>query len=169
MPRALSSHLSTSVAAISTQPRYLVELGTLRLTDGNTTTWNGHTWTSYPGMIVSFGEAGLSGQQSGSLVFPNHDLAISALVFSGDAADLPVSIWGVYGDGPHGVNDAALLATSFLDGASLVGNQAELQFGGASADGQTFPKLRVLPPTFKYLLPAGTEIWVGGIVIRIES
>ena len=166
---ALNAHLAASIALATTEPWHLVQAGDLRLTDGPTTTWAGSTWLAYPGLVVEGEGMDGSGQSSGVVRLPNHDGAISGLVFAGGATDIPLRVWTVYGDGPHALTDAVLLTDGLLDGASIVGVNAELEYTGIGGDARLLPRLRVSPPTFNFLPAEGTVLRWADTEITLEG
>lgn len=169
MGRSLSLHLDTATQALTTEPWHLVQLDTLRLTDGPTTTWAGETWLGYDGLQVDGQGQDGSGHVAGTIRLPNHDGAISGLVFAGQADDDVCRVWQVYGPGPHGINDAALLADGVIDDARLDGTWAELRYVAVGADARQLPRLRIAPPTFNHLPADGAVIEWAGMRITLEG
>jgi hypothetical protein len=169
MSRSLSAHLDTATTATTTEPWHLVQIGTLRLTDGPTTTWGGYTWLGYAGVSVDGQGSDGTGQHRGIVTLPNHDGAIGGMVLAGGADDVVCGIWQVYGPGPHAASDAALLVDGVVDDARLVGEWAELSYVSLGADARQLPRLRIAPPTFNHLLPEGTVLEWGGMQITVEG
>lgn len=167
----LSTATAAAVAAPSTAPRYLMLIEStpaLRLTNGATCTWGGHTWTASAFFVDSI-EALPSGGTRGTLQFLNHDLAFGALVLTG-AADLPVTIWAVYGDGPHAADDPVLELTGAIDEAEIVGvTRVRMTIEATASEYSHLPRHRVAPPVFNHLPPAGTTFTWGGETYELVS
>lgn len=166
MSRTLSTHVAGAVAAPVTEPWHLVQVGALRLTDGPTTLWQGHWWQSLPGLEVAGIRADGSGLTRATLRIPNHGGLGAGLLFAAGGEDTPVTVWQVYGPGPHADTDAEILAEAVLDGGEAEGEWAEIALASADADSREMPRWRVAPPVFNHLPPAGTRIeWAGEVLI----
>ena len=118
MSRDLSTHVADAVSAPVTEPWHLVRIGSdVRVTDGPTTTWGGETWQALPGLEVTGLSADGSGLTRATLRVPSHTGLGLGLLFAG-VDDTPVTVWLVYGPGPHGEDDAALLGEAVIDGGT---------------------------------------------------
>jgi hypothetical protein len=169
MSRALSAHLSSSTSGTTTEPWHLVQIGTLRLTDGPSTSWDGYTWVSYDGLSVDDHGSDGSGRQQGRITLPNHDGAISGLVFAGGADDVPCLVWQVYGPGPHAAGDSVLLVDGVINDVHQAGAWVEMSYVSLGADARQLPRLRIAPPTFNHVPADGTVLEWGGMRITVEG
>ncbi|AUN95870.1 hypothetical protein [Pseudazoarcus pumilus] len=168
MSRTLSTATAAGTSTATTEPWWLVELDTLRLTDGPTTTWDGLAFQSLPGLEVTGLTIDASGFARGTLRLPDHNGTGTGLLLAAGDEDLPVRIWQVTGAGPHAPEDPVLIAECVLDGGTSDDGWAELALAPADADNREQPRWRVAPPIFNHLPAAGTRIEWGGEVLILE-
>lgn len=168
--RALSAHLAQASAAPTTEPWYLVAIGTVRLTDGPSTQWQGTTWQRVAGLEVFGLISTPTGFGAARLRVPSHNGLGTGLLLAAGGDDSPVAIYQVYGPGPHGADDAVLIAAGVLDGGVAEGEWAEFAVVPADADARELPRLIVAPPVFNSLPAPGTRIeWAGDVLVLEAS
>ena len=116
MPRTLSTRTETEIAKkAGSKPIWLVYIGygtPLRYSSGPTLTWNSQTWTAQD-LIVTVAPD----KNTGTLQIQNTDYVFGGKVVTDGIADVPITIYQLYGDSPYDSADAELL----FDG---VGGQA---------------------------------------------
>ena len=108
MPRNLSTRTETEIAKkVGSKPFWLVYIGfgtPLRYSSGATVTWNSLTWTAQD-LVVTVAPD----KNTGTLRIQNTDYVFGGLVLTNGIADVPITIYQLYGDAPYAVADAEVL------------------------------------------------------------
>jgi hypothetical protein len=167
MARTLPASVSTGIAAAVTAPGYLIEIATdppLRYSTRGALTYGG---LAYAGGAAVTSLTVSGAQTAATLVLPNADGAIGALILRGTLIDVPISIAAIYGDAP---TERVVVFVGVLDAASEIGLLAcTLTLMDARDAIAALPWLMIGPPLANHLRrPGETVVW-GGVTYVLES
>lgn len=172
MTRTVSSVVAVAVAQDATKPIYLIRMGwdvqspdverRIATWDQNIS-WNSETWTASGAAVEGIGPA------RARLVLPvgASDPWLS-LVQTQVPRDRTVEIYEYHTStaSPSG-SDAELLFTGYMDDASI--DEREIQIN--LIEGKTnkgFPPTSIGPPTYNYLVPAGSRLFWGPDIVTFN-
>jgi hypothetical protein len=167
VPRVLSASVSSGVAAAVTAPGYLIEIATdppLRYSTRGTLTYGGYPYVG--GASVT--SLNTSGQQtSATIVLPNADGAVGALILRGTLNDVPISIAAIYGDAP---TEREVMFVGAIDSASDIGLLSCTLTLMDSRDALwSLPWLMIGPPLANHLRRPGEQIVWRGEAYLLEA
>ena len=168
MSKTLTSKVDTAIAQTITRPRLLIEIGwsaTVRLSTAEAVTWNGYTWAQSGARVERIGSTGGTNAAL-TLSLPNHSAAYGAIALSEGLADIPVSIWALYGASPFVAADGVKLFDGQMNGGSITLERVTINCIAMRAATMFAPRLSLQPPVCNHLLPTGAVLsWNGDTYI----
>lgn len=153
--RELTANVQTATTAPLTAPRYLIELGftvVQRHSTREQLNWNGLTWIQTGAMVDRYEE------KAAVVSLANADLAAGAIVLGEGVKGKAITIWALYGDAPHAVDDAVELFTGFMDTYSFQGMRVQITCTRQSISTSHSPRHVIAPPICNHLVVPGTRI-----------
>lgn len=171
MPRDLTAKVEAAVSQVTTSPIYLVSLGyatIIRLSTLGTINWNGQTWSDF-GVEVKGIRYTRGGGQTASLRISNHDNAYSALILGEGIRDIPVSIYSLYGDAPHDVDDAEHVFQGVIDSVPSIGDFVDMRLVSEGVRTAWTPRIALSAFLGNDMPVPGTRIRWNGDTLVLES
>ena len=169
--RALSVAAQAAVASHHTKPLYLIELDlspAIRVCTYDTVTWSSVTWSGDVKSSVQVSGVSGDGRQSATLEISNETGAIGAVMLGSSTTDKRVRIWG--GDASAlAAADPVLVFDGVISGAEVDTEIARINLVSQGSRTTRTPRRYIdKAGGFNVLLPAGTQITVGGNTVILE-
>ena len=145
MSRALTAHNAAAVAEPVTRPRWLVRLGTLRLSSRGEVAYGGHTW-----LAATMRQPAIDGAGRATLRIYEDDLAPLDLdgLLRGEASPA-AEVLMLFGDGAAPANAADTAFEGVVAGADISRGWANVRL--APPEDRFSPPLRFEAPAFNHL------------------
>lgn len=159
--RSVSTPTGNAIAAATTAPAYLVQIGwssVTRITSADAAlTWNSAVWVPADVGLTGIGSESAS-RQSASLRLGNAQQEWSALALNEGVADVPVAIWA-YDRSATAAGDPVLVFSGVGGRCSLDDNSVTIELATQRAATLKSPRQRITRAAGYSLLPAsGTVI-----------
>lgn len=166
--RTLDAALIAELGLTITRPGYLVEIGwssVVRLSTLGDLSYGGHTWTAGDVRVSGLARTE-SGGQGGQLSIGNALLDFGAVWADEGVADIPISIYAVWAGVP---GYAQLEFAGIGDDSELVGSRLAIRLAADARRYAYSPRRWISAEAgFNTLLPAGTQIGIGGQTYLLE-
>lgn len=183
MARTLTQLLTDRTTAAYGEPRFLLAIGDLYLTDYDRVPiqWDSKDWLPAPGIDLRRATLAPDGTAGGSIMLPLDALPEATDVLAGDLDDLPVSVALVYPtDGTLYPRQTLLLQEGYVESGYYLAvfaaaghtilravvdeivyrppHWVELRLGSQSVQANMLPRVRITPPVFRHLPAPGEEL-----------
>lgn len=162
----LAPSMAAAVAAVGTQPGWLVEIGwspPSRFSSVGDVSWGGFAWSGGRSVAVQ----GLT-PEGGALQLGNTDDVMGALVLNLGIADVPVRVWAV----DAGALDAGGPVLRFAgvgDSVEVGLDAVRIRLVGAGSESLYSPRRFCGPDAgINHQIAAGTVMTVGGQRVKLE-
>lgn len=167
----LTAAQEAELAAVVKHPRNLLQIDidgeTLRISSGETVTWNSQTWTKTGLRVVSMGN-GKGGMETARFEVQNENNVMTAYAVSNSFAFARIQHWEYYGTGNPALEDPIKKFDGEVVGIPSMEQKIIFDCATQGAVTKRIPSLTLTAPDVNHLPYSGQSFVIGGEAYTIE-